>query len=164
MASKAWLLCISTGSLDRVGLYDIPRRPLIDTRSRRVRKVVGTTTPDSRWVVYNADAQVLVDLGGNGATNVVRAEYGYGGPVSDQVLVVKEGALDGVLLLDPMIGSVRGVAAWTGGTLKKDYRTALSSANPLGTTPADTGVVLRFRWAVREYDQESGIAESLLIR
>jgi RHS repeat-associated protein len=128
-----------------------------DALGRRVLKVTGTATPDSLWFVYNAGAQVLVDLGGSGATNVVRAEYGYGGPGSDQVLVVKQGALDGVLLLDPMIGSVRGVAAWTGGTLKKDYRTTLALSNPWGTTPADTGAVLRFRWAGREYDQETGL-------
>ena len=95
-------------------------------------------------------------LGGNGAANVVRAEYGYAGPGSDQVLAVKQGTLDGVLLLDPMIGSVRGVAAWTG-ALKKSYLTTLALANPWGTTPADTGTVLRFRWAGREYDQETGL-------
>jgi RHS repeat-associated protein len=52
---------------------------------------------------------------------------------------------------------VRGVAAWSGGTLKKDYRTTLALANPWGTTPADTGTALRFRWAGREYDQETGL-------
>jgi len=64
---------------------------------------------------------------------------------------VERRRLAGVLLLDPMIGGVRGVAAWTGGTLKKDYRTTLAAANPWGTTLADTGAVLRFRWAGREY-------------
>jgi RHS repeat-associated protein len=41
--------------------------------------------------------------------------------------------------------------------MKKDYRTTLALANPWGTTPADTGTVLRFRWAGREYDQETGL-------
>jgi RHS repeat-associated protein len=128
-----------------------------DALGRRVLKVTGTTTRDSLWFVYNAGAQVLVDMSGNG-TNAVRTEYGYA-PGGDQVLTVKQLAsgLDGVLLLDPTLGSVRGVAAWSGGTLKKDYRTTLALANPWGTTPVDTGTVLRFRWAGREYDQETGL-------
>jgi RHS repeat-associated protein len=126
-----------------------------DALGRRVLKVTGTTAPDSLWFVYNAGAQVLVDLGGNGAANVVRAEYGYA-PGGDQVLTVRQPGtgLDGVLLLDPMIGSVRGVAA-ASGLMKKDYRTTLAAANPWGTTPVDTGAVLRYRWAGREYDPET---------
>ncbi|HRZ09506.1 MAG TPA: RHS repeat-associated core domain-containing protein, partial [Gemmatimonadales bacterium] len=129
-----------------------------DARGRRVLKVTGGATPDSLWFVYNASAQVLVDLGGNGATNVVRAEYGYP-PGSDQVMSVRQPAtgLTGMLVLDPMIGSVRGVAAWNNGALIKNYGTTLTAANPWGTTPADTGAVLRFRWAGREYDQETGL-------
>jgi len=126
-----------------------------DALGRRVLKVTGTTTRDSLWFVYNAGAQVVVDMSGNG-TNAVRAEYGYA-PGGDQVLTVKQGTLDGVLLLDPTLGSVRGVAAWSGGAPKKDYRATLALANPWGTTPADTGTVLRFRWAGREYDQETGL-------
>ncbi len=129
-----------------------------DAVGRRVLKVTGTTTRDSLWFVYNAGAQVLVDFTGNTAADTVRAEYGYG-PGSDQVWAVRKPGtgLDGVLLLDPLIGSVRGVAAWTGATLQKDYRKPLGQATPWGKTPADTGAVLRVRWAGREYDQETGL-------
>jgi len=129
-----------------------------DALGRRRLKVTGTTTRDSLWFVYNAGAQVLVDFTGNGAADTVRAEYGYG-PGSDQVWTVRQPGtgLDGVLLLDPLIGSVRGVAAWTGATLQKDYRKPLGQATPWGKTPGDTGAVLRYRWAGREYDQETGL-------
>lgn len=50
---------------------------------------------------------MLVDLGGNGATTRVRAEYGYAPGGGVEVLVVKPLGLDGVLLLDPLIGSIR---------------------------------------------------------
>ncbi len=99
-----------------------------------------------------------MDFTGNTAADTVRAEYGYG-PGSDQVWAVRKPGtgLDGVLLLDPLIGSVRGVAAWASATLQKDYRKPLGQATPWGTTPADTGAVLRVRWAGREYDQEAGL-------
>jgi len=126
-----------------------------DAFGRRVLKVSGA---DSLWFVYDVGAQVLLDVLGQNATTVVKAEYNYGSAV-DNLFSLKSaaGAVTAVALTDPDNGSVRGLATWDGGTLIKSYLGGITTQTPWGATTADTGLVVRYRFAGREYDQETGL-------
>jgi RHS repeat-associated protein len=116
-----------------------------DALGRRVAKASGGTT---QRYVYDGD-RVIFDLN---ASNQVIAEYGhYDG--TDQLLSIKTSAWTGVLLTDPLVGSVHGLAQNIGGAPIKYY-----DLNAWGrVTTADTGTSTRFRMAGREYDSETGL-------
>jgi len=113
------------------------------------RRVTGTA-PDgtTERYVYDGD-RVILDVNGSHA---LKTEYGYqpgeGGLLA--VRNVQTAAWTGVVLADPMVGTVRGLANLSGGALRKKYQ-----MTAWGQAAADTGVVTRFRMAGREYDQVS---------
>jgi RHS repeat-associated protein len=55
-------------------------------------------------------------------------------------------------IIDDRIGTVRGLAKFKNGSKVKEYDEA-----PWGVVAADTGLSIRFRFAGREFDQESGL-------
>jgi len=122
-----------------------------DTRGRRVwkRGVVGGVSDTLRFV-YDG-GQIVADLNGSGT---LRTEYSYfpGGP--DRLLGMRQsGGWEGAVLTDAVVGTVRGIAKDSTGTLIKRYQ-----VDPWGrATTADTGVKTRFRMAGREYDAETGL-------
>ena len=113
------------------------------------RRIVGTA-PDgtTERYVYDRD-QVIMDLTGS---HVVKMEYGYQ-TAADRLFAQRRAQAPmwtGVVLTDPVVGTVRGIANLSGGALRKMYiQTAW------GQVTADTGHVTRFRMASREYDQVS---------
>lgn len=60
--------------------------------------------------------------------------------------------MDAATLTDPVVGSVLGLAAASGGNLMKQY-----SLSPWGILSPDTGVVTRHLMAGREYDAATGL-------
>jgi RHS repeat-associated protein len=133
-----------------IGVRDVSLDTLIasyayDALGRRVAKTSGGVT---QRYVYDRD-RVIFDLD---ASNQVTTEYGhYEG--TDRVFAIKTPAWTGVVLTDPSVGSVHGLAQSTGGAPIKYY-----DLNPWGrVAQADTGTTTRFRMAGREYDQETGL-------
>ncbi len=116
-----------------------------DPFGRRVRK---TTASGNQWYVYDGD-QVALDLNNSFA---VTNQYGHL-PGSDRLFSIKNASWSGVVLTDPVIGSVHGIARDSAGAPLKKY-----DLNAWGRIASpDTGVVTRFRMAGREYDPESGL-------
>jgi len=117
-----------------------------DALGKRVAKTVGSTT--ERYV-HNGD-QVIEDI--DGATHALKAEYTWapGGP--DRLLYVRTTGWTAGVITDPLNGTVRGLANLINGQPLKQY-----PASYWGEVLADTGFVVRFRHAGREYDPEAGL-------
>ncbi len=82
----------------------------------------------------------------------VANQYGHL-PGSDQLFSIKNASWSGIVVTDPVIGSVHGIARDSAGAPLKKY-----DLNAWGRIASpDTGVVTRFRMAGREYDPESGL-------
>jgi RHS repeat-associated protein len=131
--------------LDEIGLMPAPMQELLltvldgqpitrvgDVRSRHV---------DTRLVVAtNSRPQELVQSG------VWRPDFSYRlGYFWIELPGLRE-------RIDPINGTVRGMARMRNGTKVKEYSEA-----PWGDAGADTGIVVRYRLAGREYDQENGL-------
>jgi RHS repeat-associated protein len=118
-----------------------------DALGRRVRK--GSAAGSQRYA-YVGD-QVVLDV--DGITNAVQNEYAWY-PGTDNLLSVKNTAWPNgaVAIADPINGTVRGLADFNDGSVKKVF-----SENPWGDNPADTGVAVRFRFAGSEFDPETGL-------
>ena len=116
-----------------------------DALGRRVAKTVGTVTEryvhDGNGVVEDID----------GATHALKAEYAWG-PGGDNLLYVRSPSWTAGVILDPLNGTVRGLAMANGGQTVKQY-----PASYWGEISPDTGFVVRFRHAGREYDAEAGL-------
>ena len=97
--------------------------------------------------VHDGD-QVVQD--GDAATHNLNVEYGWSG--ADNLMYVRTPSWTAAALLDPINGTVRGMATAEYGTTLKQY-----PASYWGEVAADTGFVVRFRHAGREYDAEAGI-------
>jgi RHS repeat-associated protein len=102
--------------------------------------------------VHDGDRVSLdVDAAGN-----VTNEY-FNDPISGQLLAIRNTAwlntwYQAVALTDPDLGTIRGLATFSGGKLIKQYAEA-----PWGNAVADTGVAVRFRMAGQEFDAETGL-------
>lgn len=111
------------------------------------RRVAGTA-PDgtAERYVYDRD-HVILDVT---ASHSTKTEYGYS-PGVDRLFAVRRvqaPSWTGIVLTDPVVGTVRGIANLSGGTLRKEYQ-----LTPWGQCAADTGAVTRHRMSGREYDQ-----------
>lgn len=115
------------------------------------RRVSGTAADGTlERYVYDQD-HVILDVNGSHA---IKKEYGYAAG-ADRLFATRHAqapAWTGIVLTDPVVGSVRGIANLSGGALRKKY-----SFTAWGQGAADTGVVTRFRMAGREYDQATGL-------
>ena len=102
--------------------------------------------------MYDGD-QIILDLNGN---NSVRTEYGYQADGQAVPYSIKEdsaGGWTGVAVIDPAVGTLLGIANYSGGGLIKQY-----APDPWGRqTTVDTGVKVRLRMAGQEYDAETGL-------
>jgi RHS repeat-associated protein len=111
------------------------------------RRVAGTAADGTTERYVHDGDRVIMDVTG---AHVVKTEYGYQSD-GHRLFAIKQVQTPfwiGIVLTDPLIGSVRGIANLSGGALRKKYQlTAWGQSN------ADTGVVTRFRMAGREYDQ-----------
>jgi RHS repeat-associated protein len=116
-----------------------------DARGRRVRKQLAT---DTTYFVYEGD-QIVFDL--NAADSVKREYAWYPGGI-DRLLAMRTPTDTLAALLDPVTGTVRGLARFRNGARVKEYNEA-----PWGDAVADTGLVVRYRFAGREWDPESGL-------
>jgi RHS repeat-associated protein len=110
-----------------------------------VRKQLAT---GDEYYVYEGD-QVVFDVNGSGA--ILREYAWYPGGV-DRLLAMRTPTDTLAALLDPVTGTVRGLARFRNGARVKEYNEA-----PWGDAVADTGLVVRYRFAGREWDQESGL-------
>lgn len=122
---------------------------LYDALGHRIAKIAGT---DTLRFVYDGD-QIILDLNGN---NSVRTEYGYqtdGQAVPYSIKQDGTGGWTGVAVIDPAVGTLLGIANYSGGSLIKQY-----APDPWGRqTTVDTGVKVRLRMAGQEYDAETGL-------
>ncbi len=85
------------------------------------------------------------------ASGFITALYDYrpeGTPLS-----VHEGSIDGIALLDPINQTVIGIADRASGKPLKNYNVL----SPWGLAQADSGTLVRFRFASQELDQETGL-------
>lgn len=105
---------------------------------------------DSEYYVYEGE-QVVLDLAGSGA---IRREYAWNPGAIDRLLAMRSAAPADTFaaVLDPRIRTVRGLARFRTGALVKRY-----PEGPWGDVAADTGIVVRYRFAGRERDSESGL-------
>ena len=117
-----------------------------DARGRRVRK---TMTSSSERYVYEG-SQVILDI--NNANDSVKREYAWYPGAVDQLFAMRTTTDTLAALIDPRLGTIRGLARFRTGALVKKYVEA-----PWGDAVADTGLVFRHRFAGREFDQESGL-------
>ncbi|MBK7922997.1 MAG: RHS repeat-associated core domain-containing protein [Gemmatimonadetes bacterium] len=119
-----------------------------DALGRRVRKQMAAA---DEYYVYEGD-QVIFDL--NAAGTVLREYAWYPGGV-DRLLALRATTpvVDTLAaILDPINGTVRGLARFRTGAKVKEFTEA-----PWGDAVADTGIVVRYRFAGREYDSETGL-------
>ncbi|MBK7786822.1 MAG: RHS repeat-associated core domain-containing protein [Gemmatimonadetes bacterium] len=119
-----------------------------DALGRRVRKQIAAA---DEYYVYEGD-QVIFDL--NAAGTVLREYAWYPGAV-DRLLALRATtpvADTLAAILDPINGTVRGLARFRTGAKVKEFAEA-----PWGDAVADTGLVVRYHFAGREYDSESGL-------
>ncbi len=111
------------------------------------RRVAKTTSAGTERYVYDAD-HVVLDLN---ASNAVTTEYAWR-PGTDRLFAIKKGAWHGIAITDPASGTVRGVVSPSGAAIIKTY-----PDRPWGNMTVDTGVVIRYRMAGREFDAETGL-------
>lgn len=119
-----------------------------DALGRRVRKQMASS---DEYYVYEG-GQVVLDV--NAAGTAIREYVWYPG-ATDHLLGMRSTTpvVDTLAaIIDPINGTVRGMARFRNGTKVKEY-----AELPWGDTVADTGIVVRYRFAGREYDQESGL-------
>ena len=91
----------------------------------------------------------------NAADGAIKREYAWHPDGVDRLFAVRipaPGADTLAAVLDPITGTVRGLARFRTGAIVKEY-----AELPWGDAVADTGLVLRYRFAGREYDAESGL-------
>jgi len=117
-----------------------------DPQGRRVIKKKGTG--GTEYYVYEG-SQVILDVDSTGA---VLREYAWFPGTTDRLLALRTPTDTFAAVLDPETGSVRGLARFRTGARVKEY-----AELPWGDVAADTGLVVRYRFAGREYDQESGL-------
>ena len=117
-----------------------------DALGRRVAKTVGGIT--ERYV-HDGD-QVILDI--DGATHGLKAEYTWLPGAMDRLLYIRTTSWTAGVIKDPMNNTVRGFANLINGQPMKQY-----VASYWGEVSPDTGFVVRFRHAGREYDAEAGI-------
>ena len=86
------------------------------------------------------------------ATDTVKREYAWYPGGVDRLLAMRTPTDTLAALLDPVTGTVRGLARFRNGARVKEYDEA-----PWGDAVADTGLVVRYRFAGREWDPESGL-------
>jgi RHS repeat-associated protein len=115
-----------------------------DASGRRISK---TTSAGTTYFVYEG-RRVVQDVASNGQG---LAAYAYYGP-TDALFAVWTPQWTGVVLDDPINGTVRQVVEKDGYSVIKNY-----AYGNWGETAADTGFVFRFRFAGTEYDQETGL-------
>jgi RHS repeat-associated protein len=115
-----------------------------DALGRRVSKNVGGTI--ERYV-HDGD-RVIADI--NGATHALKVEYGWGPGSGEGLMYVRTPTWTAAVIPDPVNGTVRGLAKADGGQTFKLY-----PASYWGELSADTGFIMRFRHAGREYDAEA---------
>lgn len=119
-----------------------------DALGRRISKT--TLGGAQRFVHDGARVSLDIDASGN-----VTNEY-FTDPQGGQLLAIKNTAwlntwYQAVAVTDPDLGTVRGLAAFTGGRMIKQYpESSWGSA-------ADTGVTVRFRMGGQEFDAETGL-------
>lgn len=116
-----------------------------DALGRRIRKSASGT---AEWYAHEG-SQIILDV--DSATNAVKVEYAWY-PGIDNLLGLKTAAVTAVALTDPNIGTIRGLAHFNGGNLIKRY-----AEDVWGDVVADTGLKVRFKFAGREFDQETGL-------
>ncbi len=119
-----------------------------DALGRRVRKQFAS---GDEYYVYEG-GQIVLDVNGSGI--VLRDYHWYPGQ-ADRLLAMRAATpvFDTlVAIIDPISGTVRGMARMRNGTKVKEY-----GETPWGDAVADTGIVVRYRFAGREYDQENGL-------
>jgi RHS repeat-associated protein len=117
-----------------------------DPQGRRVIKKKGTG--GTEYYVYEG-SQVILDVDSTGA---VLREYAWFPGTVDRLLALRTPMDTFAAVLDPQTGSVRGLARFRTGARVKEY-----AELPWGDVAADTGLVVRYRFAGREYDQETGL-------
>jgi RHS repeat-associated protein len=145
----------AVGQLTRVEKWPAGGHSVItfryDALGRRIGKTVnGVTT----WFLYDMD-QVEMDL--DSATHTMKAEYGFAG---DGSLYALRSATDTAIAIGtPTIGTVLGLSRARGGVVLKDFPDRVDNAPlfPWGQEPADTGLIVRYRLAGQEYDQETAL-------
>ena len=120
-----------------------------DARGRRVRKgrVGGAYATES--YVYEGD-QVILDV--DSATAAVTREYAWYPGAVDRLFAMRTGTDTLAALYDPRLSTLRGLARFRNGVIVKQYPEL-----PWGDVAADTGLSVRYRFAGRELDQESGL-------
>src|SRR5207253_1758409 len=117
-----------------------------DAFGRRVAKTVGSVV--ERYV-HDGD-RVVEDI--DGATHGLKAEYGWTPGGGDNLLYIRTPSWTAGVITDPANGTVRGVVTAPGGQTVKQF-----PATYWGGLATDTGFVVRFRHAGREYDAEAGL-------
>jgi len=117
-----------------------------DALDRRVAKTVGGTT--ERYV-HDGD-QVILDI--DGASHSLKAEYTWAPGAAERLLYIRTSGWTAGAITDPQNGTVRGFADLTNGQPMKQY-----PASYWGEVGPDTGFVVRFRHAGREYDAEARV-------
>jgi len=119
-----------------------------DALGRRVRK---QTAAGDEYYVYEGE-QVIFDVNASGT---ILREYAWQPGTIDQMLAMRSTTpvFDTLAaIVDPLNGTVRGMASFRTGMKVKEY-----NEYPWGDAVADTGIVVRYRFAGREYDSESGL-------
>ena len=118
-----------------------------DARGRRVRKGRGGGAAES--YVYEGD-QVILDV--DSASGAVTREYAWYPGAVDRLFAMRTATDTLAALEDPRLGTLRGLARFRNGVIVKRY-----AESPWGDATADTGVSVRYRFAGREFDEESGL-------
>ena len=118
-----------------------------DARGRRVTKKMASA---QEYYVYEG-SQVILDVDASGT---VLREYAWNPGTVDRLLAMRSASPVDTLVavLDPRLGTVRGMARFRTGALVKRY-----GEGPWGEVAADTGLASRYRFAGRERDSESGL-------
>lgn len=116
------------------------------------RRISKTTTAGTQRYVHDGDRVVMdVDAAGN-----VTNEYFHDPKTGDLLMIRNTAWVDSwyraVAITDPELGTLRGLAKFTGGAMIKRY-----TENPWGVAVQDTGLAVRFRMAGQEYDWETGL-------
>jgi len=115
-----------------------------DALGRRVAKTVGGIT--ERYV--HDGEQVIEDV--DGATHALKTEYTWVPGDMDRLLYIRTSGWTAGAIIDPQNNTLRGLANLSNGQPLKRY-----PASYWGEVSSDTGFVVRFRHAGREYDTDA---------